>query len=689
MTMAGRPGTAASSDVAAEPPPPSLVAGRYRPVSLLGAGGVAVVYRAVDERCGREVALKMLLPQLAADASVRRTFVREAGALRLLDHPAIVRCLDAAAAGDEAPPFIVLDFVAGGSLRRHLDAGVRLDDQQLRALGGQIAAALDHAHRRGVLHLDLKPANILLDEGGAPKLADFGAARVQAAAGLTGSSQLWGSPAYMAPELFRGERGDPRSDLFSLGVILFECAAGSLPWGDASPLSRVAARSDPPGEAVTLPASLDGSVAALIRQLLSYEPAYRPASAAEVMARLDGLGAAVAVAIACPGCGRGRPQDLPCCPGCGDQPVTVRHTPGGRWMLVLQPQPFDAERSERLLRVLDAVTGRRVALNIEPSTWMWWKRGFSPAEERSSSLQLPALLFGELDEQNARDLQRLFREAGIEAEARTRAPLSRPHQWMPGACAVMVQSSLFHYTSHIGWTGTLAFCGLGVVAVAVAELAQRRKWYKRGGRFRLRPEGATAPRSRGFLEHALREARALRTEPVRDLLTDVTLELFRLSVRAEHRAGAGLPPAGDSPAAERLMAAAPALLQALLGWARRLDELGAALDGAPAGHTARMLAALSRQPSSAALEEPEPELRRRRERLLDDEERRRRAEDERARLIADLCGVLGDLRAAAATAAADPAPDAADEQRRLAAALSEVEALLAGRPEAGGHAAMR
>jgi len=479
----------------------------------------------------------------------------------------------------------------------------------------------------------------------------------------------------MPPELFRGDRGDPRSDLFSLGVILFECAGGWLPWGDDAPLGRLAGiqGASAPRE---LPPSLDGQTATLIRQLLSAQPSDRPASAGEVMARLDRQEVALVTTGACRACGRRRPHDLPSCPSCGDQPASVRHTAGGQWMLVLQPQQFDADRAERLLRVLDAVTGQRVALKVEPVTWMFWKHGISPPEERSSSLELPALLFADLDEKNARALERLFGDEGLDARACTRQPLPTPIRWGPSLGLVVMQGTIIHFACSVGYALPLAVFGLGGVAVGGAELWMRKKWRKGGARFRLRPEGALLPRARSFLDQALRDARTLRTAQVRDLLSDVTVELFRLAARAERATGEGPASPDGDPAAERLMAAAPALLQRLVQWGRRLDDLGAALDAAPVGQAARLLAGLSRDPSSSGGED-DADLRRERQRLLEDEQRRARAEDERAMLIAELCRVLGELRLTLATAAAGHTPDRAAEDGRLSTALSEVEELLA------------
>src|SRR5262245_30357334 len=152
-----------------------LVAGRYRIVAPLGGGGTALVYRAAVEGSGRSVAIKELRPQFAADAAVRRRFLREAELSRQLDHPGIIRLLDA---GEEnGIPYIVQELVSGDTLRQIIDRGGKLAFGYARSLFIDVARALDHAHGRGVIHRDVKPQNIFVTDEGA-KLGDFGNARV-------------------------------------------------------------------------------------------------------------------------------------------------------------------------------------------------------------------------------------------------------------------------------------------------------------------------------------------------------------------------------------------------------------------------------------------------------------------------------------------------------------------------------
>jgi len=225
-----------------------LVADRFEVLAPLGSGGVSEVHRAHDRRTGGLVALKELLPQFTADRAVCRRFLREAEVARRLDHPGIVPVLDS---GEErGRPYLAMELVEGEDLRRRLDREGALPWPEAQRIALAVARALAHAHGRGVVHRDLKPHNVLLARDGSVRLTDFGLARVQTLASLTGSSLVWGSPEYMAPELFGRGRADPRSDLFSLGVLLFEMATGRLPWKDRSLARLVSAVGD---ARVTLP----------------------------------------------------------------------------------------------------------------------------------------------------------------------------------------------------------------------------------------------------------------------------------------------------------------------------------------------------------------------------------------------------------------------------------------------------
>ncbi len=270
-TIAGRPRFVAEVDRSG-----TTLAG-YRIGARLGGGGMGTVYRATTAD-GTEVAMKLLAPALAQNPALVSRFAREITTLARLDHPAIVRVL--AHGSEDGIPWFAMELVSGSDLRARLARGA-LARLETAAIFARLLAALEHAHQAGIVHRDLKPANVLLAPEGA-RLADFGVARWDAAA-LTGSEALTrltetaaviGTLPYMSPEQRRGGEVDRRSDLFSVGVMLYEAATGALPQG-AFP---------PPSE---LNAAYGARFDRLVQRLLQPEPARRPASAEEAAAALD------------------------------------------------------------------------------------------------------------------------------------------------------------------------------------------------------------------------------------------------------------------------------------------------------------------------------------------------------------------------------------------------------------------
>ena len=203
--------------------------GGYRIESLLGRGGMGVVYRALDLALDRNVALKLLAPELAEDVAFRERFHRESRLAAALDHPAIVPIYDAGEVAGQL--YIAMRLVEGTDLKRLLAEGGTLEPERAVELLQPIADALDAAHERGLVHRDVKPSNILIDERGHSYLADFGLSRRLADAGdLVGDGMTLGTIDYVSPEQIRGEELDGRADLYSLGCILYECLAGRPPF---------------------------------------------------------------------------------------------------------------------------------------------------------------------------------------------------------------------------------------------------------------------------------------------------------------------------------------------------------------------------------------------------------------------------------------------------------------------------
>jgi eukaryotic-like serine/threonine-protein kinase len=225
----------------------TVLAGRYKVESTLGSGGMAVVYRAEDDILGRTVALKTLHRRYAEVPSFRRRFRQEARAMASLDHENIVKVYDISQDGDV--PFIVVECVAGRDVGDLLVGrrGGRLNEQFVRKMATQLLLALSYAHRRGIIHRDIKPSNILLTREGNVKVADFGIARIVEEDDPTGEpGEIVGSARYMSPEQLRGEDATPRSDIYSVGVLLYHCLAGRTPFsGDVGSLARQHIHKDP------------------------------------------------------------------------------------------------------------------------------------------------------------------------------------------------------------------------------------------------------------------------------------------------------------------------------------------------------------------------------------------------------------------------------------------------------------
>ncbi|MEJ5198222.1 MAG: protein kinase [Anaerolineae bacterium] len=265
----------------------SASCGPYRLVEPLGHGAMAQVYRGVAPD-GREVAVKLLHPSLTGDEGFVARFSREAEAAASLDHPHIVHVLDHGVEGEQH--YLVMDLVNGPSLQAVLRARAQpLTPAEAIALIAPLAEALDYAHRRGVIHRDVKPSNILLREGRLddPVLTDFGVARMVEATVATQAGALLGTPAYMAPEQGEGKPGDERSDVYALGVILYELLTGQPPFQADSPYAVILRHiHTPPPPLRSLRPDLPPALEAVVLRALEKDPAARYPSAAAFAAAL-------------------------------------------------------------------------------------------------------------------------------------------------------------------------------------------------------------------------------------------------------------------------------------------------------------------------------------------------------------------------------------------------------------------
>ncbi|MPZ25350.1 MAG: Stk1 family PASTA domain-containing Ser/Thr kinase [Micromonosporaceae bacterium] len=272
--------------------PERLLGGRYELGELLGYGGMAEVHRGRDLRLGREVAIKMLRTDLARDHTFQMRFRREAQNVATLNHPGIAAVYDTGeehAATGEALPYIVMEFVAGHTLKDVLAAEGRLQPRRALEISADICAALEFSHRHGIIHRDVKPGNVMVTPNGQVKVMDFGIARdlASGATTMTQTSAVIGTAQYLSPEQARGEAVDARSDVYATGCVLFELLCGHPPFVGDSPVSVAYqhVREDPRAPSQLNP-EVPPDVDAVVLKALAKNPANRYQSAAEMRADL-------------------------------------------------------------------------------------------------------------------------------------------------------------------------------------------------------------------------------------------------------------------------------------------------------------------------------------------------------------------------------------------------------------------
>ncbi|HWG08507.1 MAG TPA: protein kinase [Solirubrobacteraceae bacterium] len=305
-----------------------MLAGRYELLEVLGRGGMGVVYSATDVVLDRTVAVKVLPAALAEEHPTHvERFEREARAVASVNHPGVVAVYDTGA--EEATRFIVMECAAGRSLAGILRSDGRLEPERAADIAGRVADALASAHAAGLIHRDVKPSNVMVAADGSVKVLDFGIARMLDATTLTRDAAVLGSAPYMAPEQARGERADMRSDIYSLGCLLYEMLTGRPPFaGEAAAAvlqQHLAAAPRPPSE--TNP-GVEPALDALVLEMLAKAPGDRPESATQVSERLAAL------------------------------PATAATMPGPAPETVAEPTAVTRMR-DAITRVLDAAPGMR------------------------------------------------------------------------------------------------------------------------------------------------------------------------------------------------------------------------------------------------------------------------------------------------------------------------------------------
>jgi eukaryotic-like serine/threonine-protein kinase len=260
--------------------PAQTIADRYELQGRLGVGGMSTVQLAFDHRLERHVAVKLLAEHLAEDDNFVSRFRREALAAARLVHPNIVQVFDFGLDESSMRHFIVMEYVPGNSCAELLRDHGRLDVRDAVDIIGQSCRGLDHAHRNGVVHRDVKPGNLMRTPEGVVKLADFGIAKATEQTGITQAGSVLGTAAYLAPEQARGEPAGPPSDIYALGVVAYQLMSGRLPY-EATSLTELALKqqNEPPSPLDEVNHEVPPALAHAVARALSLEPAARYAGA--------------------------------------------------------------------------------------------------------------------------------------------------------------------------------------------------------------------------------------------------------------------------------------------------------------------------------------------------------------------------------------------------------------------------
>ncbi|HOI45007.1 MAG TPA: protein kinase, partial [Candidatus Aminicenantes bacterium] len=267
----------------------TLFAGRYEIIEELGRGGMGRVYRVEDTTTREEIALKLIDPEVSADAGTIVRFRNELTLARKIRHKNICGMYDLGE--DKGTHFIAMEYVAGEDLKSFIRRSRQLSVPSAIAVAMQVCEGLGEAHRLGIIHRDLKPSNIMIDKAGNARIMDFGIARSQEKRGVTEEGQVIGTPDYMSPEQVDGAEADPRSDIYSLGAVLYEMVTGRVPFEGKTAMSvALKHKTEEPRDPRKLNGRLSDAFSAIILKCLEKDRENRPQSAEELLADLRSLG---------------------------------------------------------------------------------------------------------------------------------------------------------------------------------------------------------------------------------------------------------------------------------------------------------------------------------------------------------------------------------------------------------------
>jgi serine/threonine protein kinase len=362
---------------------PRLVGGRYELGELIGYGGMAEVHRGRDVRLGRDVAIKVLRADLARDPSFLNRFRREAQSAAGLNHPSIVSVYDTGedvGAEGTVQPYIVMEFVQGRTLRDILKTEGRLPPRRAMEIIADVSAALDFSHRAGLVHRDVKPANVMITQAGAVKVMDFGIARAVAdsSATVTQTANVIGTAQYLSPEQARGESVDARSDVYSTGCLLYELVTGVPPFQGDSPVAVAyqhvrEAASTPSSRVPGLPPALDS----IVMKALAKNPQNRYQSAGEMRSDLQR-------ALA------NQPVSAESVMTDADRTQFIARTPPPPVMLPRRDEPIDEPEHDRRNAVIWVSIVVALLLVVGAGAFFIWKLGNS--NKSTPQVTVPSLV---------------------------------------------------------------------------------------------------------------------------------------------------------------------------------------------------------------------------------------------------------------------------------------------------------